>query len=141
MASNVENSVKSSLHVDPRMDEWFKDEEAKRARNVKAKLRNGREKLPIFPYKDHLTENIAKNGIVLIKGETGCGKTTQVPQYILEDCADREVGSMTNVLVTQPRRISAMSVANRVAEERGERIGAKSRQVSFDEKSDSFKNC
>ena len=88
-----------------------------------------------------MTKIIAKNGIVLIKGETGCGKTTQVPQYILEDCADREVGSMTNVLVTQPRRISAMSVANRVAEERGERIGAKSRQVSFDEKSDSFKNC
>ena len=60
--------------------------------------------------------------VVLIKGETGRGKTTQVPQYILEDCIQHENGHMTNILVTQPRRISAVSVAKRVAEERGEKI-------------------
>ena len=57
------------------------------------------------------------------------GKTTQVPQYILEQCIEDNQGASTNILVTQPRRLSAMSVANRVATERGERIGEKSRQV------------
>ena len=65
-----------------------------------------------------------------ILGETGCGKTTQVPQFILEDGIKNAMGSVTNILVTQPRRISAMSVANRVADERGEIIGGRSRAVS-----------
>ena len=59
------------------------------------------------------------------------GKTTQVPQYILEQCIEDNQGASTNILVTQPRRLSAMSVANRVATERGERIGEKSRQVNI----------
>ena len=59
------------------------------------------------------------------------GKTTQVPQFILEQCIGDGIGASTNILVTQPRRLSTMSVANRVANERGERIGEKSRQVCF----------
>ena len=61
-----------------------------------------------------------------------CFQTTQVPQYILEECIENGRGSMANILVTQPRRISALSVATRVAEERGECIGEKSRQVIFE---------
>ena len=59
--------------------------------------------------------------VVLIMGETGCGKTTQVPQMILEDQWER--GKPCHVMCTQPRRLSATSVAERIAFERGEAVG------------------
>ena len=58
--------------------------------------------------------------MVLISGETGCGKTSQVPQFLLDDPL---VGPSCNIVCTQPRRISAISVAERVAAERGESAG------------------
>ena len=58
----------------------------------------------------------------LVEGETGSGKTTQVAQYVLEDAA--ETGRPVYIICTQPRRISAIGVADRVAAERGERVGA-----------------
>jgi HrpA-like RNA helicase len=60
--------------------------------------------------------------------ETGCGKTTQLPQYILESEIVSGRGAMCNIICTQPRRISAMAVAERVAAERGEQLGE---SVSF----------
>ena len=59
--------------------------------------------------------------VTLVLGATGCGKTTQVPQLLLEDCVARR--QPCRVLATQPRRISAVSVADRVAKERGGRVG------------------
>jgi len=53
--------------------------------------------------------------------DAGSGKTTQVPHYVLEAAA--AAGQPCNIVVAQPRRISAMSVAERVAAERGEKIG------------------
>lgn len=52
---------------------------------------------------------------------TGSGKTTQVPQFILDDGYEKQRG--TKIICTQPRRIAATSIAARVAQERGERIG------------------
>ena len=59
----------------------------------------------------------------MISGETGCGKTTQLPQYILESEIESGRGAFCNIICTQPRRISAMSVAERVSAERGEPLG------------------
>ena len=56
------------------------------------------------------------NDVVVVCGATGCGKTTQLPQLCIDNF-------QTRVLCTQPRRISATSVAARVAFERGERVG------------------
>ena len=66
---------------------------------------------------------MASNQVVVVSGETGCGKTTQLPQFLLEDAIARGRGAEASIVCTQPRRIAAISVAQRVAEERGERLG------------------
>lgn len=66
--------------------------------------------------------------VVVISGETGCGKTTQLPQYVLESEIESGRGAFCNIICTQPRRISAMAVSERVSAERGENLGE---SVSF----------
>ncbi|GER34593.1 ATP-dependent RNA helicase [Striga asiatica] len=61
--------------------------------------------------------------VVVISGETGCGKTTQLPQYILESEIESGRGAFCSIICTQPRRISAMTVSERVSSERGEPLG------------------
>lgn len=80
-----------------------------------------RESLPIYNYKHELLECIHNHPIVIVCGETGCGKSTQVPSYILE--AEISNGRPCKVYCTEPRRISAISLARRVSEELGERRG------------------
>ncbi|XP_047337554.1 DExH-box ATP-dependent RNA helicase DExH3 isoform X2 [Impatiens glandulifera] len=82
-----------------------------------------RESLPAFKEKERLLQAIAKNQVVVISGETGCGKTTQLPQFILESEIESGRGAFCNIICTQPRRISAMAVSDRVATERGEPLG------------------
>lgn len=72
--------------------------------------------LPIDAFKDEILESVKKNPVTVITAETGAGKSTQVPQYLLEEGYD--------IVVTQPRRLAARSVATRVAQELGEKIGA-----------------
>lgn len=81
--------------------------------------REQREFLPIFTARDQLMTVIRDNQIVVIVGETGSGKTTQLTQYLLED------GYCTNGIIgcTQPRRVAAMSVAKRVSEEMDSKLG------------------
>eukprot|EP01034_Spumella_vulgaris_P023109 gene23109-29302_t len=63
---------------------------------------------------------IQSHQIILISGETGCGKSTQVPQYLLDE---ETLGQHCRIAITQPRRISAIAVAERIASERCESIG------------------
>uniref|UniRef100_A0A7M4F132 RNA helicase n=1 Tax=Crocodylus porosus TaxID=8502 RepID=A0A7M4F132_CROPO len=79
-----------------------------------------RQKLPIFKLRNHILYLVENYQTLVIVGETGCGKTTQIPQYLAEagwTAEGRVVG------VTQPRRVAAVSVAGRVAEERGAMLG------------------
>lgn len=82
-----------------------------------------RKSLPAHKEKNRLLTAIARNQVIVISGETGCGKTTQLPQYILESEIESGRGAFCSVVCTQPRRISAMSVAERVSTERGEPLG------------------
>lgn len=82
-----------------------------------------RNQLPVAAMKNPIMETINEHPVVIIRGNTGCGKTTQVCQYILDDYIQAEQGAYCNIVVTQPRRISAVSVADRVANERAEQIG------------------
>ncbi|XP_023984195.1 probable ATP-dependent RNA helicase DHX35 isoform X2 [Physeter macrocephalus] len=79
-----------------------------------------RQKLPVFKLRNHILYLIENYQTVVIVGETGCGKSTQIPQYLAEagwTAEGRVVG------VTQPRRVAAVTVAGRVAEERGAMLG------------------
>lgn len=78
-----------------------------------------RHALPIFPTRARLLEELKKNETVIVIGETGSGKTTQIPQYLHEERWDKKGG----ICVTQPRRVAAISVAKRVAEEMNVQIG------------------
>jgi len=82
-----------------------------------------REKLPSYKYQDPIIEELEKNQVIIISGETGCGKSTQTPQFILDHYIRSGKGSLCNIYCTQPRRISAMSLAARVAAERNEEVG------------------
>jgi pre-mRNA-splicing factor ATP-dependent RNA helicase DHX16 len=83
-------------------------------------IESTRKSLPIFDFRDDLLEAIAEHQIIIVVAETGSGKTTQLPQYLHE--AGYTKGGM-KVGCTQPRRVAAMSVAARVAEEMGVRLG------------------
>ncbi|XP_077729289.1 putative ATP-dependent RNA helicase DHX35 isoform X4 [Canis aureus] len=79
-----------------------------------------RQKLPVFKLRNHILYLVENYQTVVIVGETGCGKSTQIPQYLAEagwTAEGRVVG------VTQPRRVAAVTVAGRVAEERGAVLG------------------
>ncbi|KAH8417162.1 hypothetical protein KR222_005196 [Zaprionus bogoriensis] len=77
---------------------------------------NRNKNLPIYSKREEIVTAIRDNPVVILKGETGCGKTTQVPQYILDEAFKRR--EFCNIVVTQPRRIAAISIANRVCQER-----------------------
>ncbi|CAN1229356.1 DExH-box ATP-dependent RNA helicase DExH6 [Linum perenne] len=81
----------------------------------------GRSKLPIAAFSEVIRSTVDSNQVVLIAGETGCGKTTQVPQFLLDHLWSR--GEVCKIICTQPRRISAMSVADRISQERGQTTG------------------
>ncbi|KAF1336029.1 Atp-dependent RNA helicase, partial [Globisporangium splendens] len=81
-----------------------------------------RAKLPAAAEKENVIQYLKHNQVVLVCGQTGCGKTTQVPQFILDDYIDNSRGGECQIICTQPRRIAAIGVATRVAQERCEDI-------------------
>ncbi|OBZ68669.1 Pre-mRNA-splicing factor ATP-dependent RNA helicase-like protein cdc28 [Grifola frondosa] len=92
------------------------DEAERRAQTIE----DTRKSLPIFTYREQLLEAIKEHQVLIVVAETGSGKTTQLPQYL------HEAGYTANgqkVGCTQPRRVAAMSVAARVADEMGTKVG------------------
>lgn len=87
------------------------------------KMRSMRAALPIYTRSRELVSHISNNDVTICMAATGSGKTTQVPQLILDDYIDRGQGAYCNIICTQPRRLAALSVADRVAKERGELVG------------------
>ena len=78
-------------------------------------IQETRKKLPMFQYREELVQAIRDHQVIIVSSDTGSGKTTQIPQYILEE----NLNNGLIIGVTQPRRVAAMSVAARVAEEHG----------------------
>ncbi|KAL5059596.1 hypothetical protein RYX36_031200 [Vicia faba] len=95
------------------------------------KIAQQRKSLPIAPVEKRLIQEVRKNDILIIVGETGSGKTTQIPQFLFdaEFCRDGKV-----IGITQPRRVAAVTVAKRVADECGVELGQKvGYSVRFDD--------
>ena len=97
-----------------------------------AKIEASRKTLPVYAMRDDLLQAIEAHQVLVVVGETGSGKTTQLPQFLVDAGYTRD-GRM--IACTQPRRVAAMSVAARVAEEMGVRLG---REVGY---SIRFEDC
>ncbi|KAM9257545.1 putative ATP-dependent RNA helicase DHX57 isoform 1-T1 [Cariama cristata] len=82
-----------------------------------------RQKLPAWQERETILDLLKSHQVLVVCGMTGCGKTTQIPQFILDASLQGTPSRVANIICTQPRRISAISVAERVAKERTERIG------------------
>ncbi|XP_058449185.1 putative ATP-dependent RNA helicase DHX57 [Malaya genurostris] len=119
--TNPEQRLKDDLNIIRK----FMDKQKNDA--YKDMLRH-RQQLPAWYKMNEIITFIESSPVLVISGETGCGKSTQVPQFILDNWLfqssklDRKVPHV-EIICTQPRRLSAIGVAERVAEERVERIG------------------
>lgn len=79
------------------------------------KILEVRKKLPVYDKMDEFLKVFSENQITVMEGQTGSGKTTQIPQFVCYADMPHMRGKM--VACTQPRRVAAMSVAKRVADE------------------------
>lgn len=105
----------------------FSASEAKTlADGVPAIMRSTRARLPSAKKRDDILKALVKSQVLVVTGETGCGKTTQVPQFIME-----QTGGECFIICTQPRRLSAIGVSTRVAQERGENIDGTTSTVGY----------
>ena len=96
------------------MDEFAQRQTSPRYRSMLVQ----RNMLPIASFRKEIIATIESSQIVVLSGETGCGKSTQLPSFILEN--ELSQGRQCKILVTEPRRISAISLADRVSQELGD---------------------
>jgi ATP-dependent RNA helicase DDX35 len=94
-------------------------------------------RLPIQDHRHHLLYLLERHQCLVIQGETGSGKSTQIPQFLLDAGWTRTADGHVMIAVTQPRKVAAISLAARVAEERSSDLGQEvGYAVRFDEKWD-----
>ncbi|KNE91946.1 hypothetical protein PSTG_14659 [Puccinia striiformis f. sp. tritici PST-78] len=104
-------------------------------------LAQSQRRLPIYPGKEAVINETWSNDTIVVLGETGCGKTTQIPQYLIgpeyHQLSKNPGTNQIKVVVTQPRRVAAISLATRVSEEVGCKLGTTvGYTVRFDDCSD-----
>ena len=122
-AQRINFVLDSTLQSDSKpmtKEQKFLQEQIKAAEKKAASIEETRKSLPIYAFREDLLAAIAEYQVLIIVGETGSGKTTQIPQYLHEAGYTKDG---LKVGCTQPRRVAAMSVAARVAEEMGVKVG------------------
>ncbi|KAJ5980782.1 hypothetical protein N7481_008080 [Penicillium waksmanii] len=100
-------------------DAW----EAKQDTAAQIDMSRKRQSLPAWNIQDAIIQTINSNQVTIISGETGSGKSTQSVQFVLDDMIKRGLGGAANIICTQPRRISALGLADRVSDERCSTVG------------------
>ena len=118
-------SVRSkTTHLDRRNDiEILEAWQARRQLTQHEKMMIGRQKLPAWHKQEGILHAISAQRVTIVTGETGSGKSTQVVQFVLDQAIQAQKGSGTNILCTQPRRVAALSLADRVSNERCTTLG------------------
>lgn len=123
-ACNIDEGYLATTDLDTLSEDLMKDYRDRiQNDNDLRKMLDFRQTLPVFERRNDIMELINDRPVIIIRGNTGCGKTTQIAQFILEDYINSGQGAFCNIAVTQPRRISAISVSERIASERNEPIG------------------
>lgn len=141
ICKNYEQFIKKGRLIDADIDRELTINRVKQFRNILLhyvdflqkqkfaklkKIRQDQENLPIFQYKKVITDMVKEHNVVVVAGDTGCGKSTQVPQYLLES-------GFTNIACTQPRRIACISLSKRVGYETLQEYGSEvAYQVRFE---------
>ncbi|KAH8696671.1 putative DEAD/DEAH box helicase [Talaromyces proteolyticus] len=114
--SNLHNSI--SLR-----EAWI----AKQNTPGQINMNHKRQLLPAWAMQESIIQCVSSYQVTIISGETGSGKSTQSVQFILDDLIKRDLGDKANIVCTQPRRISALGLADRVSQERcsttGDEVG------------------
>ena len=103
----------------------------------KASMDEVRKSLPVYKYREQFLDAMSKYQVLIVVGETGSGKTTQLPQYLHEaGYSKSNNGKILKIGCTQPRRVAATSVANRIADEMGVTLGEEvGYSIRFEDKS------
>lgn len=83
------------------------------------RLLEERQRLPLWSARDKLIERVREHRTLIVVGETGSGKTTQIPQFLYE----AGLAKAGRIACTQPRRVAACTVAKRVSDEMGTKLG------------------
>ncbi|EDO15728.1 hypothetical protein Kpol_1073p14 [Vanderwaltozyma polyspora DSM 70294] len=100
----------------------FKHQSNKNLKTRANELLNVRKTLPVFKNKDEIMKYINKNQVTVLIGETGSGKSTQIPQFLLDELyKNKKIHG--SIAVTQPRRVAAVNLATRVSQEHGCNVG------------------
>ncbi|VYS47813.1 unnamed protein product [Arabidopsis thaliana] len=114
----IKESVMAGENYEDAMDAKQKSQDLAE-KTALEELQEVRRSLPIYTYRDQLLKAVEEHQVLVIVGDTGSGKTTQIPQYLHEAGYTKR----GKVGCTQPRRVAAMSVAARVAQEMGVKLG------------------
>ncbi|EEP79946.1 conserved hypothetical protein [Uncinocarpus reesii 1704] len=127
-ATSLKGSRKSSRKVTPgnealQSEALRKAWESKQLRPEQQKMIAARKGLPAWEMQAAIIQAVSANQVTIISGETGSGKSTQSVQFLLDDIIQRGLGTTANIVCTQPRRISAIGLADRVSAERCSTVG------------------
>ncbi|PGH01789.1 hypothetical protein AJ80_08955 [Polytolypa hystricis UAMH7299] len=97
--------------------------EAKQSTPAQQKMLRVRQSLPAWAMQEAVTNAVNSHQVTIISGETGSGKSTQSVQFVLDEMIRKNLGAAANIVCTQPRRISALGLADRVSDERCSTVG------------------
>lgn len=116
--THIHSNIRSPQNLDI-FNRW----QAKQATPQQQKMLAARQTLPAWRLQEAIVNAVNGHQVTIVSGETGSGKSTQCVQFVLDDMIKRHIGAAASLICTQPRRISALGLADRVSDERCSRIG------------------